>query len=124
MPSFSRPHVSDDNAFAESVMRTIKYTPAYPEQPFDGLAEAEAWVANFVTWYNEKHLHSGIKFMTPSQRHHGQDVGILAHRNDVYAAARQRHPRRWTGKTRNWTHPATVILNPSPASKKRAANGN
>lgn len=124
MPSFSRPHVSDDNAFAESVMRTIKYNPAYPDRPFDGLAEAKAWAATFVAWYNEDHLHSGINFVTPSQRHHGQDVGILAHRHDVYTAARQRHPRRWTGKTRNWTRPATVILNPSPASKKRAVNRN
>ena len=37
MPSFSRPHVSDDNAFAESVMRTIKYSPAYPQQAFADL---------------------------------------------------------------------------------------
>lgn len=123
MPSFSRPHVSDDNAFAESVMRTIKYNPAYPQRPFGGLTEAQAWVATFVAWYNEEHLHSGIKFVTPSQRHHGQDVGILSHRHDLYIAARRRNPRRWTGKTRDWSRPTTVILNPSSTTKKQAMNG-
>lgn len=119
MPSFSRPHVSDDNAFAESVMRTIKYSPAYPQQAFADLEEARAWVASFLAWYNEQHLHSGIRFVSPGQRHRGEDVAILAHRHAVYIAARERHPERWTtGKTRNWTRPETVILNPSPSSRK------
>lgn len=114
MPSFSRPSVSDDNAFAESVMRTIKYNPAYPDQPFADLAEARAWVATFVAWYNEEHLHSGIQFVTPAQRHHGLDIDILAHRHEVYTAARARHPERWTGPTRNWERPSIVVLNPEP----------
>jgi putative transposase len=120
MPSFSRPSVSDDNAFAESVMRTIKYNPAYPDHPFADLDAARAWVATFVTWYNDEHLHSGIQFVTPAQRHHGLDVDILAHRHDVYTAARARHPERWTGQTRNWEHPSTVVLNPEPV---RAVTG-
>lgn len=119
MPSFSRPSVSDDNAFAESVMRTIKYNPAYPERPFADLGEAQTWVATFVDWYNKKHLHSGIQFVTPSERHHGHDIAILAHRHEVYNAARERRPERWTGETRNWEHPSTVVLNPSPARAVR-----
>jgi putative transposase len=118
LPSFKgRP----DFPFAESVMRTIKYNPAYPERPFADLAEARAWVATFVAWYNEVHLHSGICFVTPSQRHHGQDVAILDHHHAVYTAARERNPARWTGKTRNWARPETVILNPSPASRQQSA---
>lgn len=119
MPSFSRPNVSDDNAFAESVMRTIKYNPAYPERPFADLEAAQAWVDNFVAWYNEEHLHSGIQFVTPAQRHHGFSVEILRHRDMVYTAARARHPERWTGKTRNWKHPSIVVLNPEPGRKGR-----
>jgi putative transposase len=121
MPSFSRPSVSDDNAFAESVMRTIKYNPAYPDGPFVDLAEARAWVETFVAWYNDEHLHSGIRFVTPTQRHLGLDVEILAHRHRVYTAARTRHPERWTGPTRNWARPSVVVLNPEP---ERAATGN
>jgi putative transposase len=118
MPSFSRPSVSDDNAFAESVMRTIKYNPAYPDRPFADLAEARAWVSTFVAWYNDEHLHSGIQFVTPTQRHFGLDIEILAHRHRVYTAARARHPERWTGQTRNWAHPSVVVLNPEPERSK------
>jgi putative transposase len=119
MPSFSRPSVSDDNAFAESVMRTIKYNPTYPDRPFADLDEARTWVATFVDWYNEEHLHSGIQFVTPAQRHHGHDIAILAHRHEVYVAARERRPERWTGETRNWERPDTVVLNPSPVRAAR-----
>jgi putative transposase len=111
MPSFSRPRVSDDNAFAESVIRTVKYHPSYPDRPFADLDDARAWVLAFVAWYNEEHLHSGIAFVTPAQRHHGLDVAILAHRHDVYERARDRHPERWTRNTRNWEQPKTVFLN-------------
>lgn len=111
VPSFSRPRVSNDNAFAESVIRTVKYCPSYPQRPFDDLAAACAWVAAFVAWYNEEHLHSGIAFVTPAQRHHRHDVVILAHRHEVYQRARAQRPDRWTGTTRNWEQPQTVFLN-------------
>jgi putative transposase len=124
MPSFSRPSVSDDNAYAESVMRTIKYNPAYPDRPFANLAEARTWVATFVDWYNEEHLHSGIQFVTPAQRHHGHDIAILAHRHAVYEAARERRPERWTGATRNWERPSTVVLNPSPVRAAQECSAN
>ncbi len=58
-PSFSRPRVSDDNPFSESLFRTLKYRPSYPKS-FRSLAEARVWVEGFVTWYNTEHLHSGI----------------------------------------------------------------
>jgi transposase InsO family protein len=113
MPSFSRPHVSDDNAFAESVMRTVKYHPSYPDQPFADLAAGRNWVAAFVAWYNEQHLHSGIGFVTPTQRHLGVDQEILAHRRRTYALARARRPDRWIrGNTRRWDRPDVVRLNP------------
>jgi putative transposase len=121
MPSFSRPSVSDDNAFAESVMRTIKYNPTYPERPFADLDEARAWVTTFVAWYNHEHLHSGIQFVTPAQRHLGLDVEILARRHRVYTTARARHPDRWTAGTRNWSHPTIVVLNPEPARAEQGA---
>jgi putative transposase len=122
MASFSRPRVSDDNPFAEALMRTVKYCPAYPDGPFADLASARSWVASFVAWYNEEHLHSGIGFVTPSHRHHGLDVAILQHRHAVYLRARTRHPERWTGKTRSWERPDTVILNPSQTSTKAAVH--
>jgi transposase InsO family protein len=111
IPSFSRPSVSNDNAYSESLFRTMKYAPAYPDQPFGSLEEARAWVGNFVNWYNLEHRHSEIQYVTPEQRHRGEDAGILAQRERVYEAARKRHPERWSGETRNWSPVKQVVLN-------------
>jgi transposase InsO family protein len=110
--SFSRPRVSDDNPFSEALYRTLKYRPWYPELPFQSLDEARAWVRAFVDWYNGEHLHSAIGFVTPNDRHAGRDVEILAKRHEVYEQARQRHPERWSGATRNWDRVEVVKLNP------------
>jgi putative transposase len=113
--SFSRPSVSDDNPFSESLFRTMKYRPEYPERPFAGLAAAEQWVTAFVAWYNTRHLHSAIRFVTPEDRHSGRDVALLAGRRAVYARARLRHPERWSGTSRNWDQIREVFLNPDTA---------
>jgi len=112
VPSFSRPRVSDDNPFVEAFFRTVKYRPSYPNRPFITLEDARRWVASFVTWYNDDHQHSGIRFVTPSQRHDGRETAILEQRHRLYLAARERCPCRWTRHTRNWTPIATVRLNP------------
>lgn len=111
VPSFSRPSVSDDNAFVESLFRTAKYRPDYPSGPFASLAAAREWVTKFVGWYNDEHQHSAIRFVTPSDRHTGRDIAVLARRREVYACARDRSPQRWSSVTRNWTPIDTVILN-------------
>jgi putative transposase len=110
--SFSRPSVSDDNPFAEAIFRTLKYRPGYPKKPFADLEKATAWVEGFVRWYNSQHLHSGIRFVTPTDRHEGRDKAILAARHRLYSKARARTPRRWTRGTRNWKPVGAVRLNP------------
>ena len=70
-PSRSRPRVSNDNAYAESLFKTLKYVPDYQPQGFKTLDEARVWVRNFVNWYNNEHRHSGINYVTPEQRHNG-----------------------------------------------------
>ena len=112
VPSFSRPSVSDDNPYAESLFRTLKYTPAYPSKPFESLEAARQWVHTFVRWYNEAHRHSRIQFVTPAERHSRKDRQILANRKAVYAAAKERYPERWSGETRNWDPIEAVWLNP------------
>ena len=114
VPSFSRPSVSDDNPFSEALFRTLKYTPSYPSKPFTDIEQARQWVHRFVTWYNEEHCHSGIRFVTPAQRHHQLDTAVLMNRHKVYEAAKQRMPERWRNRsTRNWTPIQEVWLNPS-----------
>ena len=112
VPSFSRPSVSDDNPYSESLFRTLKYIPAFPSQPFATIEAARQWVHRFVQWYNDEHRHSAIRYVTPNQRHRGEDRGLLKQRAAVYEAARQQHPERWSGNTRNWTPVIEVWLNP------------
>ncbi len=118
MPSFSRPSVSDDNPYSESLFKTLKYRPGFPDKPFDNLEEARTWVAGFQHWYNEEHRHSSLKFVTPGQRHRGEDAEILAKRCALYKDARSRMPERWAGNTKNWSPVGTVYLNPGKLVKK------
>jgi transposase InsO family protein len=119
MPSFSRPRVSDDNPFAEALFRTMKYRPNYPDRPFVTIEDSRRWVEAFVAWYNDDHQHSGIRFVTPSQRHDGREAAILARRHEVYLAARARRPGRWSRHTRNWAPIPTVRLNPDDGRVQR-----
>jgi putative transposase len=112
VPSFSRPSVSDDNPYSESLFKTLKYTPAYPSKPFEDLQAARKWVHTFVGWYNEEHCHSGIGFVTPGSRHRGEDAAILAARKKVYVAAKASHPERWSGDIKRLSATKGVWLNP------------
>jgi len=115
-PSYSRPRVSDDNAFVEALFRTAKYRPQFPPSGFVDLQAARSWASRFVAWYNHEHRHSGIRFVSPAQRHAGHDHQILARRHTLYMQAREANPRRWARHTRNWTPVAAVTLNPERES--------
>ena len=110
-PSRSRPRVSNDNPYSESLFNTCKGRPDYPDGPFATLEQARAWVANFVAWYNTEHLHSEIRYVTPDSRHAGLDVDILSKRHQVYERAKSANPARWSGDTRDWTPIRQVHLN-------------
>ena len=118
MPSFSRPSVSDDNPYSEALFKTLKYHPGFPDKPFDCLEEARIWVVGFQHWYNEVHRHSALKFVTPGQRHRGEDIAILEQRHLLYEATKVCLPGRWSRTTRNWTPVETVYLNPGKPAKK------
>ncbi len=116
--SFSRPRVSNDNPYSESLFRTCKYCPAYPQQGFESLLAAREWMSTFVNWYNNEHRHSGIKHVTPAQRHDGVDQAILDRRKELYEQAKSKNPNRWSGDTRNWQRVDEVWLNPENESHK------
>jgi len=118
VPSFSRPRVSDDNAYSEALFKTLKYCPEYPSKPFGSIEEANAWVRKFSHWYNHVHLHSGIKFVTPASRHEKKDGEILERRKKVYEEARLKNPNRWPRHTRNWNKIEEVYLNYLQEEKK------
>lgn len=122
VPSFSRPKVSDDNPFSESLFKTLKYRPSYPDGAFASIGEARAWVERFVGWYNFEHHHSEISFVTPASKHDGQDLAILQKRIEVYEAARARNPQRWSKTTRNWNQITEVHLNPTKDMRQAKQN--
>lgn len=92
----------------------IRWSPR-PHEKADNYVDkhrARQWVLQFVTWYNHVHRHSAIQYVTPVQRHQGEDREILARRQKVYRDAKARNPRRWSGAIRNWTPIGAVYLNP------------
>ncbi len=120
--SFSRPRVSNDNAISEAAFRTMKYRPNYPKGHFESLAAAKIWIEEFVNWYNNKHRHSAIKFVTPSQRHEGLDRIILEKRKRLYEQQKKKNPQHWgTRKTRDWSYNESVTLNKRLDEEESAA---
>lgn len=120
--SFSRPRVSNDNPFSESLFRTLKYRPEYPSKPFASLGDAQNWVDGFVKWYNTQHLHSSLCFVTPDARHFGSEETILENRRLIYEKARSKNPQRWAKKLRNWKAVREVYLNPSKQHREQLRN--
>ncbi len=122
-PSYSRPRVSNDNPYSESLFKTVKYHYTFPEAPFVNLHEARHWVEQFVDWYNNEHQHSTIKYVTPNQRHKDLDSAILEKRKSVIEQAKECHPERWNGRnTRNLDPIKTVFLNPDKDEISSAEN--
>lgn len=109
LPSFSRPRVSNDNAYSESTFKTLKYSVGYPRS-FKSIEEAKNWVKGFVDWYNNEHLHSGIGYVTPAQRISGEDLEIFKKRNETYQKAREAHPERWSKNSKKWESDRKVCL--------------
>jgi putative transposase len=110
--SYSRPRVSNDNAYSEALFKTLKYTKDFPNKGFASIDAARLWVNGFVNLYNTEFLHSAIKFVTPHQRHYNLDRKILQKRTKVYEQARQKRPERWSGEIRDWSYIEYVALNP------------
>jgi len=113
-PSRSRPRVSNDNPYSESIFRICKYCPSYPSGGFSTLEDSRIWVKSFVHWYNYHHRHSG------------QGEELLVKRHHLYETAKAKHPERWSRQTRDWSIANEVWLNPEKsnidATKKLISN--
>lgn len=107
--SHSRPRVSNDNPYSESLFKTMKYGPAFPER-FASLGDARAFISEFTDWYNHHHQHSGIGFHTPANVHYGFADGVAMKRSRTLAAARAKHPTRF-----NTTTDPKILALPGPA---------
>jgi putative transposase len=110
----SRPHVSNDNPFSESLFKTVKYDPEYPDR-FSSIEHGREFSDPFFKWYNFEHRHSGIAMLTPAMVHLGKAPAIIAQRNIVLAQAFERHPERFVkGQPKAEKLPEAVWINPPP----------
>ena len=92
--SHSRPRVSNDNPYSESLFKTLKYGPEFPER-FGSLCAARQFMDIFTNWYNHEHRHTGIGLHTPADVHFGLATDKAADRRAVLTDARARHPHRF-----------------------------
>lgn len=113
--SFSRPRVSNDNAFSEAQFKTLKYQPDYPGR-FDGERHGRIYLADFFEWHNHHHHHSGLALFTPSDVFHGRVELVAAKRHAALDVAFAAHPERFPrGAPRVPRPPAAVHINPLAA---------
>jgi len=121
--SHSRPRVSNDNPYSESLFKTMKYGPEFPER-FASLGDARAFISGFMDWYNHHHQHSGIGFHTPANVHYGLAGGVARKRSQTLAAARAKHPHRFgiTADPKILAMPGPAWINqPNETTEKAAA---
>ena len=90
----SRPHVSNDNPYSESLFKTLKYRPEFPEK-FNSIEEARLFCADFFRWYNKSHRHSGIAYLTPEDVHYGRVESVITKRQAVMEKVFQLYPERF-----------------------------
>lgn len=113
--SFSRPHVSDDNAFSEAQFKTLKYQPDYPGR-FGGELHARGWLQTFFSWHNDDHQHSGLALFTPAEVFFGRVATVHAVRQQALDSAYARHPGRFpNGPPKAALPPTEVHINPLEA---------
>jgi len=110
--SYSRPRISNDNPFIESWFKTLKHNVSFPGK-FSCIADARIWFANFVDFYNTRHSHSGLHFITPQKMREGKYESIVKNRNIVMIEAKKRNPQRWSGRAKQLPETHVVYLNPS-----------
>ena len=77
-----------------------------------------------MQWYNHDHRHSGIRYVSPAQRHAGDDRNVLQARHALYQQARAQNPQRSARHTRNWNPITVVTLNPERDAVIRATTEN
>lgn len=84
---FARPRTPNDNPFVESLFATTKGALEYPGTFTDDI-EALAYFTPYFYFYNNVRLHGKIGYVTPVQRHCGEDKAILALRKERLVNAR------------------------------------
>ena len=108
--SYSRAGVSDDNPFSEALFRTIKYFKNFPSC-FDSLEDGRIYFKKYFYEYNYLHKHSGIQYLTPAQRHYGEEAKILNKRNRIIKEFYDKNKHRYSKEAKLYTPIDEVKIN-------------
>jgi len=109
--SFSRPRVSNDNAFSESQFKTTKYWPTYPGR-FNGINHARQWCGEFFPAYQQR-PHQGLALFTPENLYAGQVEPLWQIRQAAMDQHYADHPGRYVnGPPKVARPPERVAINP------------
>jgi transposase InsO family protein len=119
--SRNRPRVSNDNPYSESLFKTAKYRPGYPDW-FATLDQARAWAQRFVTWYNTHHRHSALEGHTPASVHDGTWETVHHARQHTLDTMYAQHPHRFGTRPTIKTPIATATIN-QPKTQDRLQTG-
>jgi len=93
-PSHSRPRVSNDNPYSESLFKTVKYSLEFPER-FTSIEHARTFADWFFDDYNHHHLHSGLNWFTPASVHDGTAAEVRDRRQQAHEDYYRQHPERF-----------------------------
>lgn len=114
--SHSRPNVSNDNPFSESLFKTLKYRPEFPER-FGSIEDARTHLRHFFSWYNNHHYHSSLGLFTPADVHYGRVEAKVETRQVALDTAYARHPERFVHGAPNVSRPPEKVwINPPKES--------
>ena len=108
--SYSRAGVSDDNPFSESLFGTIKTFRTFPDS-FPCLKSGREYFIKYFDDYNHTFKHSGIQFLTPAERHSGEEIKILDLRNKTIADFFLNNPHRYAKSPKKFKPILEVTIN-------------
>lgn len=119
--SFSRPHVSDDNPFIESVFGTFKYCLGLEKMKFETIDDAQAFISAKINEYHHR-AHKSLGFSTPYARFHGQEQAIIDTYNATDQAYYESHPVRFKNQPKRaakYVIAGPQYLNPTEEMKAK-----
>lgn len=108
--SYSRAGVSDDNPFSESLFGTIKTFRTFPGSFLD-LKTGRDYFKGYFHDYNFTYKHSRIQFITPAEKHYGEEENILNLRNKMIIDFQKNNPHRYTRPPKKFSPILKVTIN-------------
>ncbi|MCA9499458.1 MAG: transposase family protein, partial [Nitrospira sp.] len=72
---FITPYTPEQNGLIERFFRSLKEECVW-QQHFESFEEARQRIAQWVRWYNEERPHQALRYRSPRQFRHEQDVQV------------------------------------------------